>query len=349
VSNLKLAINNNAQYLFTSVSPTDGTTVVPLTSCTKAVFSILKADGSGYALQLDSSTKPLQVVINTTAGTVTVKILPANSTGFVPGTLSYDVQLTFSDGTVLTLVKNYLDIENAVTASVQSPVVPISLDDITVDMVKAYYNRPADDTAHDTQISMLIPQVIALVRRETRRDFKTKSVVESTNSLGPLPTYGPQTACAIPTGAEVYDSPRIYFGNTSFFTRYKPIIKINAVYEDLTLLTENVDYVVYHQTGEVRKLSNYLFAVFSTYGGSNYYYTNYNYWMAYPGKIQISYTTGETPTQDLIYAALEIIGIRAGLKSRTYVTNEGVSQAVLMTEIPKEIYRIFRMHRKIRV
>jgi hypothetical protein len=347
VDNLQLPKGNNAQYLFTALDPADNKTPVPLTGLTKAVFTVLKQDGSGYALQLDNVAKPLQVIPDIPNGTVTVKVLPADSSATALGSAPYDVQLTFSDGTVLTLVKAAIDVVGEITGSVAVPPAPVNLEDITVEMVKTYYART--DTDHDAQIAMLIPQVIALVKRETRRDWKNKTVVESTNALGPLPTFGPQVAVPVPTGAEVYESPRIYFGNTSFFTRFKPITKINAVYEDLFPLTENVDYLVYHKTGEIRKLSNYLFAVFSTYGGSNYYYTNFNYWMAYPGKIQISYDTGESVPADLIYAAMEIIGIRAGLKTRTYVNNEGVSQAVLMTEIPKEIYRILRMHRKVRV
>ena len=345
MANLKLAINNNAQYLFSSVNPTDGTTSVPLTGCTKAVFSILKQDGSGYVLQLSSATKPLQVVISTTAGTVTVKILPADSPAFVPGVYQYDVQLTFSDGTVLTLIKDYLDIINEVTDSVTTPPAPVKMTDITVKMVKDYYNRT--DTAHDTQISMLIPQVIDLIKAYTRRDWNIKKVVESTNALGPLPTIGYNVAITIPAGAEVYESPRIMAWQPSFFTRFKPVSNV-SIMEDTQARTENEDYIVFHDTGEIRKLINYMFAIYPTYG-NNFYYVNYSYWNSFPGKIQISYDTGDVPPQDLIYCALEIIGIRAGLKTRTYVNNEGVSQAVMMTEIPKEIYKIMDRHKKVRV
>jgi hypothetical protein len=347
MAQLKLNKGNNAQYLFTAVDPTDNVTPVALTGCTLAKFTVLKQDASGYALQLDSTTEPLQVIINTVAGTVTVKVLPGDSTTIDLGAYQYDIQLTFSNGTILTLVKDFLDVISEVTGSVTSPVTAMRLDDITVQAVKDYYNLT--DTAHDKQISILIPQIVSLVKRETREDWENKKVVESTNSLGPLPTFGAQVAVVIPTGAEVYESPRILSGQSSFYTKFKPITKITAIYEDLKLLVENVDYIVYHDTGEIKKLSNYLFAVYSQYGGSNYYYTNYNYWMSYPGKIQISYEAGEAPPAELTYCALEIIGIRAGLKTRTYVNNEGVSQAVLMTEIPKEIYRILRMHRKIRI
>lgn len=346
MANLTLNINNNAELLFSSVSKLDGTVIVPLTGCTKATFSILKIDGSGYELQLDSATNPTQVIIDTTAGTVTVKTTPANIAAIVPGTYKYDVALLFSDGRVFPLIaQDFLDIENVVTGSVTAPPAPVRLTDITVDMVKKYYN--VTDTAKDTQISIIIPQIVDYIKARTRRDWKVKQVVESTNALGPLPTTGYNVPIPIPTRAEVYESPRVMAWQASFFTKFKPVSGV-TIYEDTNILRENVDYIVFHQTGEIRKLINYMFAIYPTYG-NNFYYINYSYWNSFPGKLQISYTAGDAPPQDLIYCALEIIGIRAGLKTRTYVNNEGITQSVLMTEIPKEIERILNLHRKVRV
>jgi hypothetical protein len=348
MATLKLNKGKNAQYLFSSVNPTDGTTAVALTGCTKAQFNLLKQDGSGYALQLDSVAKPLQVIIDTTAGTVTVKVLAADSAAFQLGTAQYDVQLTFSDGTLLPLIaKDFIDVIADAVDTITVPATPLHLEDITVQMVKDYYNLGATDTAHDKQIAMIIPAALAIVRVETRRDWKLKSVVESNNALGPMPSVGYNVAIPIPAGAEVNESPRTMAWQASFFTKYRPVSNV-VIYEDTQLRTENVDYIVFHKTGEIRKLINYMFAIYPTYG-NNFYYVNYSYWNSFPGKIQISYDTGEAPPADLIYCALEIIGIRAGLKTRTYVNNEGVSQSVLMTEIPKEIYRQLRLHRKVRV
>jgi len=348
MSDLKLNIGNNAQYLFSALA-TDGTTAVPLTGLSKATFSILATDELSYLLQLDNASKPLQVIPDIPNGTVTVKVLPANSTGFIPGNYKYDLALEFTDGTKLTLVSDYLDITNVVTASITVPPTPRHLTDITVDMVKTHFGIPAETTAKDPQIAQMIPAVIDYVKAYTRRDWVTKYVVESTNALGPVPTMGPANIIDYPVGAEVYESPRLQAFQTSFFTKFRPLkAGTIEVYEDTRLCIENVDYLVFHETGEIRKLVNYMFAIYPTYG-NNFWYVNYSYWISFPGKIQIRYQTGNTPPQDLIYAALEIIGIRAGLKTRTYVDGQGVAQSVLMTEIPKEIKEILNLHRKARV
>lgn len=354
MSQLQINKHCNAQFLCKSVDPNNHAIVVPLTNCVKATFSIItnpdagvyaKPSTSVYALQLNSTTNPTQVIINTTAGTVTIYIKPTDVTNIKCGIYQYDVQLLFSDGTILPLIKDFLDVIDSVTASVTVPPYHYRLEDITVQMVKDYY-KSSTNTLNEEQIAMLIPQVIDLIKAKTRRDWKFKSVVESNNALGPLPAVGLNIPIPIPTGAEVYESPRVHQWQASFFTKFKPVSNI-VVWEDTNILRENTDYVVYRDTGEIRKLVNYMFAIYPTYG-NNFYYFNYSYWTNVPGKIQVSYDTGAYPPQDLIHVALEIIGIRAGLKTRTYLSG-GIVQTVKLTEITKELWNTLEFHKKIRV
>lgn len=109
------------------------------------------------------------------------------------------------------------------------------------------------------------------------------------------------------------------------FLQYRPVASVASVIEDGITLVSGTDYYTHKNIGMIERLCGY--------------------WNSIPGNLVVSYTGGIALNQDVVQVVMEIIGIYAGLKVRTYVTNEGVEQSVTITSIPKDLQNRLDLYR----
>jgi len=113
------------------------------------------------------------------------------------------------------------------------------------------------------------------------------------------------------------------------FLQYRPVASVSSVIEDGTTLVAGTDYYTHKNNGMIERLNGI--------------------WNGIPGKLIVSYTGGIALNQDVVQVVMELIGIYAGLKVRTYVTNEGVEQSVTITSIPKDLQMRLDLYRLVMV
>jgi hypothetical protein len=113
------------------------------------------------------------------------------------------------------------------------------------------------------------------------------------------------------------------------FLDYRPVASVESVIEDGDTLISGTDYYTHKAIGCIERLEGE--------------------WNSIPGKLVVSYTGGVALNQDVVQVVMELIGIYAGLKVRTYVTNEGIEQSVTITSIPKDLKERLDLYRYVRV
>lgn len=109
------------------------------------------------------------------------------------------------------------------------------------------------------------------------------------------------------------------------FLQYRPVASVSAVVEDTDTLISGTDYYTHLNIGMVEKLNGE--------------------WNSIPGKLVVSYVGGVALNQDVVQVVMELIGIYAGLKVRTYVTNEGIETSVTITSMPKDLEKRLDLYR----
>lgn len=108
------------------------------------------------------------------------------------------------------------------------------------------------------------------------------------------------------------------------FPKNYPIISVTSITEDDVALVENTDFYVY-----------------STFIKRN------GYWLKKPKAIKITYVAGYvTVPADIEQVEIEMVGILAGEKIKTFTTNEGVEQTVLITSMPTYLKEILDLYAK---
>lgn len=113
------------------------------------------------------------------------------------------------------------------------------------------------------------------------------------------------------------------------FVQYRPIASVTSVIEDGVELISGTDYYTHKNIGMIERLCGD--------------------WDSTPGNLVVSYTGGIALNQDVVQVVMELIGIYAGLKVRTYVTNEGIEQSVTITSIPKDLQSRLDLYRLVMV
>lgn len=313
---LNITKGDSASLLFKAVDPTDSTIAVPLHFLDDVTFSVKNQGATpGHILQKSSTTSPTSFIIDGYGGTIALTLDPTDTTLFSAGEYKYDVQLTFLDGTVTTLVNDWLTVVNDVTADgLLADVLEFS--DITIAHVKNYLGVDPDNTSSDKQIIAVMAQVEAYIKKTCHHDF---------------------------TVAIRSESPRI--SNTeysNFFLKYRPVDDGYGVTltENGTALVEGTDFYVYKDIGEVTKTKEF------SYTGD---YATLGYWSSKPGAIQVTYKAGQALTHDVLQVYYELVGIRCGLKTRTYIDNSGIQQAVTLNSLPAELKMILDQNTWVRV
>jgi len=118
-NNLSIERGDSATFEFKAVNPDDETEVVDLSTVTLVKFSVKTPVTQGQTntnlIIQKNSTRPGEISIVPSSGIVYVEILPEDTVGINPGAYKYDVQLTFSDGRIFTLVNDFLEIIEEMT------------------------------------------------------------------------------------------------------------------------------------------------------------------------------------------------------------------------------------------
>jgi hypothetical protein len=113
------------------------------------------------------------------------------------------------------------------------------------------------------------------------------------------------------------------------FLQYRPVASVSAVVEDGDTLIAGTDYYTHLNIGIVQKLCGD--------------------WNSIPGRLVVSYIGGIALNQDVVQIVMELVGIYAGLKVRTYVTNEGIETSVTVTSMPKDLEKRLDLYRLVMV
>jgi len=184
------------------------------------------------------------------------------------------------------------------------------LSDITFTDVKNYYNIPSTDTSHDSQLTIIIAMAIDIVKEYCNNDFEIKARV---------------------------DRPSIVPLRYSFMLNYYPVASIESLTEENITLIEDSDFYVHKEYGKVDKKTASSSILTESSGGC---------WSTDSNAIEVNYTAGEALTQDVVMVIYEIVGIRAGIKKRTYTDNEGVEATVVLNSIPEKLLNILNKHKK---
>jgi len=193
---------------------------------------------------------------------------------------------------------------------------PNTLSDITVDMVKNYFNyTDKDGPSRDAQIAAILPSTIDLITTYCRNDFEIKSR-----------TY----------------TPFIEPINDVFYTPFYPISSVTSVVERGNTLVQNTDYSVVKEIGRFRKMSS---------NRDGYYDRIYNYglyWSTEPDGITVTYTAGTQLPGDVVIVFYELAGIYTQINQKIYTDINGQAQAVRYDAIPAELKAILDRYRKAR-
>lgn len=184
-----------------------------------------------------------------------------------------------------------------------------NLDAVTAASIRTYFDK---DSTYDTIITQKMLGIKQYIKTYCRHDFLSTT----------------RTA----------EKPMIKEYEKEFYLKYYPISSITSLTEDGTALTENTDYRVDYDTGKVEKISN----IDSI---ANPDRNRLGYWTTEVNAISVTYVGGHALTDDVIMIYKELVGILAGLNTRTFVDNEGVQQTATLKNLPPWMNAILDSHR----
>ena len=117
------------------------------------------------------------------------------------------------------------------------------------------------------------------------------------------------------------------------FLNHFPIFTVTSVYEDGTALTytSNPQTTDYHiNDGHIEKAD----------GG---------YFTAGSKRLKVTYVAFKTVPYEIKEVAIQMVAIQSGKKKRTFIDEEGITQAVTLSAIPKKLYDILDRYRRIKI
>ena len=193
---------------------------------------------------------------------------------------------------------------------------PNTLDDITITMVKNYFNyTDRDGPTRDAQLTAILPSVRDLITTYCRNDFKVISR-----------TY----------------TPFIEPVTDVFYVPMYPITTITSLVENGNTLVQNTDWRVTKEIGRFQRLSQ----------PRDFYYDRiYNYglyWSTQPDGITVTYTAGTQLPGDVVIVFYELAGIYTMINQKIYTDINGNAQAIRYDAIPNELKAILDRYRKTR-
>ena len=180
----------------------------------------------------------------------------------------------------------------------------------TVADVKAYHGYTDDDK--DAQITLLLDMVADEITEYCHNDFLHKERVD--------------------------EEPIIPESRNTFFTRYRPVSVVDSITLDDVLLDTD-SYYLRKNTGAIDKVSSNSSITrhdgWDGWGG---------FWSTVRGNIKITYTGGVALPSDVLMVFYEKIGVRSGIKQKTYIDNQGIEQVVILKQISPELKGILDRH-----
>lgn len=191
-----------------------------------------------------------------------------------------------------------------------------TLNEITTNEVKAYHGVASSDTEKDAQIDVIRPLVADFIEQYCRHDFQSI--------------------------ARANEKPVVEARMNSFYLKYRPVASIATLVEDGETLTEDTDFFVDKDIGRVEKIRDKL--IFTRRG-------EFGYWSTGPNAIVVNYVGGEalSTAQDIVMVFYEWVGILAYLKTKTFITNEGIEGVVTLTSLPPHLIAILERHKWARI
>lgn len=175
---------------------------------------------------------------------------------------------------------------------------------ITTAQVKAYHGYTSNDK--DSMIDVIRPLITHKIIKYCNHDFESK--------------------------ARVDEKPFIEKFRNEFYLRNWPVASITTLVEDGESLTEDTDFYFDKFTGKVEKIRD-LDSVFTTREALGYWTTKRN-------AIVVNYVGGVdlTTANDIVEVYYEMVGIRSGIKKRTWVDNNEIEQVAIINSVPKELW-----------
>lgn len=183
-----------------------------------------------------------------------------------------------------------------------------TLASITIAEIKAFHGY--DESGKDTQLTAMLNLAIDFIKNYCGHDFQSAA----------------RTAENILVEGEQQE----------IFLKYWPVASITSLSEDGDALVENTDYYCDKDTGRLVKWQDLEDINKEMISGN---------WSTTPNAILCTYTGGHALTYDVEQVFYELVGIWAGLKTKTYVDGEGTQQSVTLKTVPPELYAILDRHR----
>ena len=184
---------------------------------------------------------------------------------------------------------------------------------LTNDDVKKYHGVKLTDTSHDTQLTTIRPLVEGYIIDYCRHDFE--QIVRTD------------------------ESPIIEDFQNRFYLQFRPLLLTPFTLKvDGIELTQDTDYFVDEKTGMVEKLRG---TDIRSDSGAN--------WSIKRRIIKVTYTGGVALPVAVKMVFFELVGILSHIKTKTFIDNEGVEQAVTLTSVPADFLLVLDRHKQQRL
>ena len=185
-----------------------------------------------------------------------------------------------------------------------------AFDSITNDNVKSYFGYTLTDK--DSRLTIVRPLIASQIENYCNNDFQHTERAD--------------------------EEPIVPEGRKIFFTKYRPISEISELKVNDVVLTKGTDFYFNKNTGGVERLP-------STLIGSDYS----PYWTTERGAIVLTYIGGEALPNDVIMVFYELVGLNVGMKTKGFITEEGVEGVITLKSLPLQLQAVLDKHKKINV
>lgn len=190
-----------------------------------------------------------------------------------------------------------------------------TLADITVASVKTFHDIKLTELGYDSVIAAQLRGVIAYVKFYCGHDFESKARLEY---------------------------PYVLPNERHFYLDFYPIASVQSLVEIGLALTENTDYYVDKDAGRVEKIDIPMNVLNPDRFTSAY-------WSIVRQSIAVNYTGGMALDDNMISIVKELVGIRAGIKKRTWTDNEGVERVATINSLSPMYQEMLDQYRRRKV
>lgn len=183
------------------------------------------------------------------------------------------------------------------------------------DSIKVFHDVKASDNGYDNLIMAHIPAAIAYVQAYCGHDFQSIARVEY--------------PYALPNERHLY-------------LDFYPIASIASLVETGLTLVENIDFYADKPAGRIEKIDIPMNVLNPDRFTSAY-------WSIVRHDIVINYTGGLALDDSVISVVKELVGIRTGIKKRTWTDNEGVEKVSTINSLSPMYQEILDQYRRRKV